>query len=117
MPVPELITLVLALALAFAIWAVLRYTDLGRALRAPAEDAPIAAAFGVNQNALALLLSGHCAALAGVAGVCIALCYTLTPVADLRVDRRRVRGGDAGRARPRARAARRRASSSASASR
>ena len=50
-----------------------------RALRASAEDAPIAAAFGINQKALALALSGPCAALAGVAGVCIALSYTLAP--------------------------------------
>ena len=50
MPVPELITLVLAVALSFAVWAVLRYTDLGKAMRAAAEDAPIAAAFGVNQK-------------------------------------------------------------------
>ena len=78
-PVPELITLALSLALAFAIWAILRYTDVGRALRATAEDGPIAAAFGVNQKALALLLAGTCAALAGVAGVCIALSYTLAP--------------------------------------
>src|SRR4030095_9783878 len=77
--VPELLTLSLSLTLSFAIWAALRYTDLGRALRAAAEDAPIAAAFGVNQKALALLLSGTCAALAGVAGVCIALSYTLAP--------------------------------------
>jgi branched-chain amino acid transport system permease protein len=78
-PVPELLTLMLSLTLSFAIWAALRYTDLGRAMRASAEDAPIAAAFGVNQKGLALLLSGVCAALAGVAGVCIALSYTLAP--------------------------------------
>jgi len=78
-PVPELITVILALSLAFAIYAVLRYTDLGRALRASAEDAPIAAAFGINQKVLALALSAVCAALAGVAGVCIALSYTLAP--------------------------------------
>src|SRR4051812_20874663 len=36
-PVPELITLVIALALSFGIWALLRSTDLGRALRAAAE--------------------------------------------------------------------------------
>ena len=78
-PVPELLTLALALALSFSIWAALRYTDLGKAMRAAAEDGPIAAAFGVNQHALALLLSGVCAALAGVAGVCIALSYTLAP--------------------------------------
>ncbi len=78
-PVPELITLVLALALSFAVWAVLRYTDLGKAMRAAAEDAPIASAFGVNQKRNALLLAGTCAALASVAGVCLALSFTLAP--------------------------------------
>ena len=78
-PVPELITLVLAVAISVAVWAVLRYTDLGRALRAAAEDAPIAAAFGVNQKANALLLAGTCAALASIAGVCLALSFTLAP--------------------------------------
>ena len=78
-PVPELLTLVLAVALAFGIWAAMRYTNLGRALRALAEDAPIAAAFGVNRRAHALLLAGLCGGLAGVAGVCLALSYTLTP--------------------------------------
>ena len=78
-PVPELITLVLAVALSFGIWAVLRFTDLGKALRAAAEDAPIASAFGVNQRVNALLLAGTCAALTSVAGVCLALSFTLAP--------------------------------------
>ena len=78
-PVPELITLVLAVAISAAVWAVLRYTDLGRALRGAAEDAPIAAAFGVHQKANALLLAGTCAALASIAGVCLALSFTLAP--------------------------------------
>ncbi len=78
-PVPELLTLVLAVALAFGVWAVLRYTDLGRSLRAAAEDAPVAAAFGVNERALGMVLAGTCAALAGAAGVCLALSYTLAP--------------------------------------
>jgi branched-chain amino acid transport system permease protein len=78
-PVPELITLVLAVSLALAIWAVLRFTDLGRALRAAAEDAPIAAAFGVDQKRNGLLLAGTCAALVSIAGVCIALTATLAP--------------------------------------
>jgi branched-chain amino acid transport system permease protein len=78
-PVPELITLVLAIGLSFAVWAVLRSTDLGRALRAAAEDAPIAAAFGVNERANSLLLAGTCAALASIAGVCLALSFTLAP--------------------------------------
>ena len=68
-PLPELFTLLVAVALAFAAWAVLRYTDLGKALRASAEDAPMASAFGVNQTLLSLLLSG----------LCLALSHTLAP--------------------------------------
>jgi branched-chain amino acid transport system permease protein len=78
-PVPELLTLLLALALSFGIWAAMRYTNIGRALRALAEDAPVAAAFGVNARAHALMLAGVCGALAGIAGVCLALGFTLTP--------------------------------------
>ena len=78
-PVPELITLVLAVSLALSIWAVLRYTDLGRALRAAAEDSAVAAAFGVDQRRNGLLLAGTCAALVSIAGVCIALTATLAP--------------------------------------
>ena len=78
-PLPELLTLGLACGLALAVWAMLRFTDLGRALRATAEDAPIAAAFGVNEKLLSLLLSGLCAAFAAVAGMCLALSHTLAP--------------------------------------
>ena len=78
-PVPELITLLLAVAISFAIWAAMRYTDLGKALRAMAEDGPIAAAFGVNQKGMTLLLAGICGALAAVAGICLALTFTLAP--------------------------------------
>jgi len=78
-PVPELITLVLAVALSLGVWAVLRYTDLGKALRAAAEDAPVAAAFGVDQRMHGIVLAGTCSALAAVAGVCLALTFTLAP--------------------------------------
>ena len=78
-PVPELITLLLAVALSLSVWAVLRYTDLGKALRASAEDSAVAAAFGINQQRNALLLAGTCSALASVAGVCLALSFTLAP--------------------------------------
>jgi branched-chain amino acid transport system permease protein len=78
-PVPELLTLLLSVSLSFAIWAAMRYTDLGKALRAMAEDGPIAAAFGINQQGMSLMLAGVCAALAGVAGICLALSFTLTP--------------------------------------
>jgi branched-chain amino acid transport system permease protein len=79
LPVPELITLGLAVVLALAVWAAMRFTDLGKAMRAMAEDGPIAAAFGINQRGLSLLLSGTCVALAAVAGICLALTFTLTP--------------------------------------
>jgi len=78
-PIPEFITLLLAVGIALAVWAVLRYTDLGRALRAAAEDPAIASAFGVNQKRNAILLAGTCAALASIAGVCLALSFTLAP--------------------------------------
>ena len=78
-PLPELLTLLASVGLALGIWAAMRYTRLGRALRALAEDAPIAAAFGINRRAHALLLAAVCGALAGVAGVCLALGFTLTP--------------------------------------
>ena len=78
-PLPELLTLLIAVALALGVWAVLRYSDLGKAMRAAAEDAPVAAAFGVNEKVLALLLSGMCAAFAAVAGTCLALSHTLAP--------------------------------------
>lgn len=78
-PLPELITLGLALALSLGVWAVLCHTDLGKALRASAEDPAVAAAFGINQQRNALLLAGTCSALAGVAGVCLALGFTLAP--------------------------------------
>jgi branched-chain amino acid transport system permease protein len=78
-PLPELLTLIIAVCLAVGTWALLRYTDLGKALRAAAEDAPVAAAFGVNAKLLALMLSGACAAFAAVAGACLALSHTLAP--------------------------------------
>jgi branched-chain amino acid transport system permease protein len=78
-PVPELLTFLLALTISLAIWAGMRYTDLGKALRAMAEDGPMASAFGIDAKSLALVLAGGCAALAGVAGVCLALTFTLTP--------------------------------------
>ena len=78
-PKLSLIAFLVAGALAWATWAWLRYTYVGRALRACAEDAPIATAFGINHRGLSFLLSGLCAAYAGVAGVFIALIATLAP--------------------------------------
>jgi branched-chain amino acid transport system permease protein len=78
-PVIELVAFAVAAALAWATWAWLRWTYVGKALRATAEDPDIAAAFGVNRRQLSFLLSGVCAAYAGVAGAFIALISTLAP--------------------------------------
>jgi branched-chain amino acid transport system permease protein len=78
-PVAELLALLSAAVLAGLTWAGLRFTWVGKAMRASAEDPQIAAAFGVNHRRLALLLSGMGAAYAGVAGVFVALIYTLAP--------------------------------------
>jgi branched-chain amino acid transport system permease protein len=76
----DVVTLGFALALALGTWAVLRFTDLGKAMRATTEDAPIAAAFGVNEKLLGYLVSGFAASVAAVAGLCLALNHTLAPV-------------------------------------
>lgn len=77
---PDFLTLAFALGLSLALWAVLRFTDLGRAMRATTEDAAMAAAFGVNEKRLGYLVSGLAAAFAAVAGLCLALNHTLAPV-------------------------------------
>jgi len=78
-PVAEAMTLVVSAALSLGIWAWLRFTYVGKAMRASAEDPHIAAAFGVDHRRLALLLSGVSAACAGIAGGAIALMHTLAP--------------------------------------
>ena len=78
-PVLELLACLTAATLALATWAWLRFTYLGKALRAAAEDPAIAGAFGVNHRRHAFVLSGVSAAYAGVAGSFIALIATLAP--------------------------------------
>jgi branched-chain amino acid transport system permease protein len=78
-PALELAAFLTASLLAGLTWLWLSRTYVGKALRASAEDAQIAAAFGVNHRAQSYLLSGLCSAYAGVAGVFIALISTLAP--------------------------------------
>ncbi|WIM14250.1 branched-chain amino acid ABC transporter permease [Enhydrobacter sp.] len=78
-PVLELALCLVAGALAWGTWLWLRKTFVGKALRASAEDAGIAAAYGVNHRQLAYLLSGVGAGYAGIAGTFIALIATLAP--------------------------------------
>ena len=78
-PLLELLACLTAAALAFATWAWLRFTYVGKALRAAAEDPAIAGAFGIDHRRHALMLSGVSAAYAGAAGTFIALISTLAP--------------------------------------
>jgi branched-chain amino acid transport system permease protein len=78
-PLLELVAFGFAAALALGAWLGLNRTMLGKALRAAAQDGPVAAAFGINAAGLSYLLAGLCAASAGVAGVFIALTSTLAP--------------------------------------
>jgi branched-chain amino acid transport system permease protein len=78
-PVIEALSLVVAVALSAATWAWLRFTYMGKALRASAENPDMAAAFGVDHRRLALLLSGLGASCAAVAGAFIAMIFTLFP--------------------------------------
>jgi branched-chain amino acid transport system permease protein len=75
----EAVTIGLAWLMGFAVWWMLYRTDLGKSIRASAEDSAIATAFGMDAHRLALGLSGACAALAACAGVCVALTFTLAP--------------------------------------
>ena len=78
-PIVEAEMLLTAIALSLGTWAWLRFTYMGKAMRASAENPEIAAAFGVDHRRLAMLLSGLSASYAGVAGAFIAMIYTLTP--------------------------------------
>jgi len=78
-PLVEAAMLLVALLLACGTWAMLRFTYVGKAMRASAENPDMAAAFGVDHRRLALLLSGLAAAYAGIAGAFIAMVYTLFP--------------------------------------
>ncbi len=78
-PLLELAAFATAAVLAGITWLWLTRTYVGKALRASAEDAQIAAAFGVNHRAQSYILSGLCSSYAGVAGVFIALISTLAP--------------------------------------
>src|SRR5262249_6518341 len=74
----EALMLAVAAALSLGTWAWLRYSYMGKAMRASAENPSIAAAFGIQNRRLALLLSGISAAYAGVAGGFIAVIFTLS---------------------------------------
>jgi branched-chain amino acid transport system permease protein len=65
---PRLYAFVFAIVLILGLWAFLKYTLVGRALRAVAENRTVAALMGIRVNQLYLLAFGVGAAITGVAG-------------------------------------------------
>jgi branched-chain amino acid transport system permease protein len=78
-PALDTVAAAFAIGLALAAWCWLRWTFVGKALRASAEDGNMAAAFGVDHRRLSYFLAGLSCAFAGTAGVFIALIGTLSP--------------------------------------
>ena len=78
-PQADAVMFACAVAVCLAAWAVLRFTYLGKALRAGLENEAVAAAFGVQNRALSLLVAGASGALAAVGGIFVALLFTLSP--------------------------------------
>jgi branched-chain amino acid transport system permease protein len=69
----------LSVAAVFALSALLTRTHLGRAIRATAQNRPAALLAGIDADRIALIAFGLGTALAGVAGVALALIYSFYP--------------------------------------
>ncbi len=78
-PIVECLMFFVAVIVVVVTWAWLKFTYVGKALRASAENPIIAGAFGVNHKRLAYLIAGISGATAAVAGIFIALISTLAP--------------------------------------
>lgn len=68
-----------AVALIVAMILILRFTWIGRAVRAVSQDRSAAEVFGINVNLTAMLAFGAGAALAGAAGALIGPVFNVTP--------------------------------------
>jgi branched-chain amino acid transport system permease protein len=74
-----LVTLALSIALFLALQFVLRRTEIGRIVRATADNAEVVRLMGVKPSSVYNLVMGLSFALAGVAGLMLALRTTFTP--------------------------------------
>lgn len=79
LPQVKLITGVLALALIGALWAFLRFTLTGRAIRAMGQDRDAARALGVDVRRLSAVMFGLGIACAGAAGVMLGMIFPFSP--------------------------------------
>jgi branched-chain amino acid transport system permease protein len=79
-PVAKLIAFVLAMALSAILWAFLHATDLGKAMRAAAQNRGVAVLMGINPNRVFCVALGIALALAGAAGSLLMPFYPAYPM-------------------------------------
>ena len=79
LPFAESMAFIIAVVVAVLVHLVMKYTDLGKAVRAISQDPKMATAFGIPQAKISLGIAGLCTALAALGGVCVAMIYTLNP--------------------------------------
>jgi branched-chain amino acid transport system permease protein len=78
-PLPTLLAFATAVVVVVTLHLALERTFIGRAVRAFAEDPPIAAAAGVGDHRIAMLLSGAAGVTAALAGTLFAIGGSMTP--------------------------------------
>src|SRR6201984_1746 len=78
-PVAKLIAFVVAMALSGALWVFLHTTDLGKAMRAAAQNPDVAVLMGINPNRVFAVAFGAALALAGGAGSLLMPFYSAYP--------------------------------------
>src|ERR1700722_3289358 len=79
-PVAKLIAFVLAMVLTAALWVFLHTTDLGKAMRAAAQNRDVAMLMGINPNRVFCVALGIALALAGAAGSLLMPVYSAYPL-------------------------------------
>ena len=79
-PIDRLIALALALALTFILYLILRRSRIGRAIVAVRLDRDAATLMGVNVNSIYAIAFGIGTAMAGCAGVLMALIFPISPL-------------------------------------
>src|ERR1700761_4045493 len=78
-PVAKLIAFVVAMVLSGALWVFLHATDLGKAMRAAAQNRDVATLMGINPNRVFCVALGIALALAGAAGSLLMPFYSAYP--------------------------------------
>lgn len=78
-PQVKLIAGALALVLTFAFWAFLRFTLIGRAIRAMGQNRDAASSVGIDVQRLSAVVFGLGIACAGAAGVALAMIFPFSP--------------------------------------